>query len=159
MSSGVSPATEEGNVIRTSGIISALTPAGVDTTLWWVTRSPGGTLWAGGDGATVLRSNGAGGFDPVEVPASDGTVFGIWAAADDDVWLVGGKGTAGAFVWRFDGARVVASTGLPDGIASGNIVYKVWGASKDDVWFCGSAGLLLHWDGAAFTRFTTNGET
>ncbi|MDF2691943.1 MAG: Type fimbrial biosis protein PilY1, partial [Labilithrix sp.] len=31
------------------------------------------------------------------------------------------------------------------------LLTAIWGSSKDDVWAAGAAGIILHWDGAAWT--------
>ena len=126
--------------------------------LWWVFGIPGGPVFFGGSGGTILRYEG-GTFTPMTTPATQ-TVFGIWGANADDVWAVGGNfgGAGGAFAWRWDGDTWTASTEVPAETASQGTVFKVAGRAADDVWMSGTAGLALHFDGAALTPETVAGD-
>lgn len=116
--------------------------------LWWVHPAPGGAVWFGGEDGMILRHDGAS-FERMTTPATGVIVFGIWAAAADDVYAVGGAGGAAGFVWHYDGASWSTIT-LPD--HDGDAVFKVWGTTSSDVWVCGFGGLLYHYDGASWTR-------
>ncbi len=110
-------------------------------------------------------------------------LFGVWAAADDEVWAVGAAGT----LLRFDGkawtrhATKVATpltsiwgAGREAGWALGpgallrydgkgwraqeplpGATLLLWGAAADDVWAAGRA--LHHWDGTAWTPAAVDG--
>ncbi len=101
------------------------------------------------------------------------TLFGVWAAAADDVWAVGGTPGAGAgapndVALHFDGTSWAPS---PPPQKLGLAFFKVWGASADDVYLVGEAGTVWHRRGArdpqwsresnppvaAGTLFTVNG--
>jgi hypothetical protein len=72
-------------------------------------------------------------------------LFGVWAAASNDVWAVGTRiGTPQTLTLHWDGTAwsVVPS---PNPSQSGDILYAVAGTSSDDVWAVGTA--ILHWDG------------
>lgn len=116
--------------------------------LWWVNGpSEEGPIYMGGEGGLILRYDGAS-FTAMTTPGT-GTVYGIWAAAPDDVWAVGGVGASNGFAWRYDGAAWSAVE-LPD--LGGHGLYKVWGNASDDVWMVGAAGRMLHWDGSTIKR-------
>ncbi len=87
-------------------------------------------------------------------------VFGLWGAAADDLWAVGGilGGAGDGFAWHFDGAAWSATTGggVPMEIASAGTVFKVYGRASDDVWMSCTAGKMLHWDGVAFDEQDLN---
>lgn len=120
---------------------------GVTASLWWVTRTPAGTVWFAGERGTVVRWDGAATAFDTGVAT---TLFGIWGCADDDVWAVGGDVGAGEkdVIVHFDGAAWsrAAVPGSPD-----VQLLKVWGASCDAVWVVGAGGTILHWDGAAWS--------
>src|SRR5690606_23448620 len=59
----------------------------------------------------------------------------------------------GAALWRHD-AQGWSQVEVPEG-ASSTLLYKVWGASADDVWVCGDGGVLLHYDGEAWSQVTS----
>src|SRR5687767_2169163 len=72
--------------------------------LWWVTGFAGGPVFMSGSNGTILRyQNGA--FEKLPTPGGL-TVFGMWGAAPNDVWAVGGNfgGGGGGFAWRYDGS-------------------------------------------------------
>ncbi len=125
--------------------------------LWWVTSAGGDTLWMGGADGRVLQHARASGQTVEHVLDPVLTVFGVWAAADDDVWAVGGDidASAGASqVWHWDGAAWARAT-IPADATAAMAIYKVWGRSSTDVWAVGAGGVGLHWDGAAWTTFST----
>lgn len=123
--------------------------------LWWVQAFEGGPTYLAGGGATVLRVDG----DTIErtpTPVFFGnTVYGIWGAAPDDLWAVGGFAGRDGFVWHWDGAGWDVAD-LPDDLprtAAGEVpaLFKVWGRATDDVWVVGGLGTVLHFDGAAWS--------
>lgn len=123
--------------------------------LWWVNGAGDGPIYMGGSDGMILRYDGST-FTRMETPADTGTVFGIWAAAADDVWAVGGSGDRAGFAWRFDGTAWTALE-VPD--LQNRSIFKVWGNASDDVWLVGAAdeaasltGVTYHWDGTALTQ-------
>ena len=126
---------------------------GASGDLWWVNgpsgedATDGDPIFMGGVGGLILRYDGAS-FTTMTTPGT-GTVYGIWAAAPDDVWAVGGVGAGNGFAWRYDGSAWT-SVDLPD--LGGHGLFKVWGNASDDVWMVGAAGTMLHWDGSTVER-------
>jgi hypothetical protein len=115
--------------------------------LWWVNALEGGPVFFGGANATVLRYDGAD-FAALETPGpAAATVFGVWAAAEDDVYAVGSVDGRSGFLWHYDGEalRVVPLDGvLPlDDHGATPGLFKVWGSSADDVWVVGASGVVL----------------
>lgn len=130
---------------------------GVDRpeTLWWVWGSPGGTLWAVGERGLVLRGP-ADGSAPLAVvtppAATEATLYGVWGAADDDVWIVGGIANQRAdgdddLVLHWDG-RALARVELPHRDAA---LFKVWGPpGGGELWVSGESGTLWRRQGGAW---------
>lgn len=109
-------------------------------------------VWAvgGQPGTGVAWHRGAEGWARAEVPEGPllNWVFGV----DDELWIVGNDGRA---LRRVGGGPFEAtSTGVE------HPLWGVWGAARDDVWTVGGDAartedpdpVLLHWDGAAWTR-------
>lgn len=117
--------------------------------LWWVHAMENGTVFLGGEGGMILRSEDGTTFERMTTPSSSVIVFGIWAAADDDVYAAVGIGGGNGALWRWNGAEWSVLT-LPG--HEGQAVFKVWGTGADDVWACGAGGILYHHDGTAWTR-------
>lgn len=72
----------------------------------------------------------------------------------DDVWAVGGDGVFGMepFVLRYDGvswSRASLPAIVRPGVAA---FFKVWGANADDIYMVGQNGIIMHWNGTAFTE-------
>ncbi len=123
----------------------------VPETYWWVAMTPSGAAWlVGEDGLAVRWGGGVGTRFETGV---DATLFGVWAAADDDVWAVGGSDGGGDsdVLLHFDGA---AWTQVAPPEVRGTYYFKVWGAAADDVWVVGAEGLILHYDGQAWSLHT-----
>lgn len=122
---------------------------GASGDLWWVHPVAGGPVFLGGEDGMILRREGTT-FERMTTPSSGVIVFGIWAAAPNDVYAVGGAGSSAGFVWHFDGTAW-STVEIADHDAA-EPVFKVWGTSATDVWICGYGGLLEHFDGTAWTR-------
>lgn len=126
-------------------------PVASSGTLWWVTGIED-VVYASGTGGRVVR------YDPATggvLDLSTGvpvTLYGVWGTSTNDVWTVGGN---------VDGSQPRTALLHHDGDAWTNVplppeannrtLFKVWGTAADDVWVCGQAGLLMHYDGAAWS--------
>jgi hypothetical protein len=118
--------------------------------LWWVTGFANGPVFMSGSNGTILRyQNGA--FEKLTTPGNL-IVFGMWGAAPNDVWAVGGNFGGGGFAWRFDGNAWTVFPDVPADVTSQGTCFKVNGRSADNVWISGTNGLTLHWNGALLER-------
>lgn len=73
-------------------------------------------------------------------------LWGVWGAAPNDVWAVGGNGMVpNATLLHFDGTAWTTETGLPT-LQKQRVgqFLKVWGTSADDVYVVGQRGVVLH---------------
>ncbi len=119
--------------------------------LWWV-HPTADRVTLVGTGGTILELNRASGDLPVHSgPDAETTFFGVWGAAADDVWAVGGVVGGGALpaLWHRDADGWTEVT--VDGASEGELYFKVDGTAADDVWVVGEPGILMHWDGAEWT--------
>ncbi|HSS03022.1 MAG TPA: hypothetical protein VLM79_38435 [Kofleriaceae bacterium] len=134
---------------------------GREQTLWWVTGVPEhpNDVWMVGEAGTVLRWDGTS-FVSIASP-TQATLFGAWAAAPDDVWIVGGIPGAGKavdndVVLHWDGQHLVRDDTLP---RRGTALLKVWGSDPGELWVVGEHGALWHrtqgrWDDHSMTSST-----
>jgi hypothetical protein len=74
---------------------------------------------------------------------------GIWAAADNDVWVVGD-----IVPYHWNGA-----TWAPVVIPNNLVSNAVWGSSTSDVWVVGDGGLIMHYDGASWSVVANQGTS
>lgn len=123
--------------------------SGASADLWWVHALAPDDVFFGGSKGTILRFDGSS-FESLPTP-SDATVFGIWGTSSSDLWAVGGDPllVGKAFVWRFDGQTWAPAAGMVDVPVSS--YFKVWGKSATDVRIVGNDGVIVHFDGDAFT--------
>lgn len=148
---GGSPAS--GRIMRFDGSAWAPSdpPSGTPLINWAFGFAPNDLYFAGGRG-TILHYDGA--SYTRSATLTDQNLWGIWGASPSALWAVGGDGVrAGqATILRSDGQRwekvQIPALQHPDVFA----FYKVWGSSADDVYVVGQRGVVLHWDGAAFTE-------
>lgn len=81
-------------------------------------------------------------------------LWGVWMAAPDDVWAVGGdpfeQDGAGALL-HYDGSAW-SSVELPPLDRASRALFKVWGTGPDDVFAVGDGGVILHFDGTSWTQ-------
>ena len=137
-------------VLRFDGERWTRAATGVQEDLWWVFVQDERSVFLGGTGGAILHFDGER-FERMDTPGS-GTVFGIWGAAPDEVWAVGGEpDIAPGFVWRYDGRTWSDVTAMLPPQAQGPTLFKAWGQRRDDAWFVGSDGLIVHWDGEALS--------
>ena len=129
-------------------------PSGVRGDLWWVHAAPGGAVYFAGSDATLLRYE-AGSFARMRTPGlGKHTVYGVWAAADDDVYAVGAGAGRNGFIWHFDGTElreveIDTSADVPiDEYRDIPGFFKVWGTSAEDVWVVGGGGVVLRGNAA-----------
>ncbi len=81
-------------------------------------------------------------------------LWGVWGAAPDELWAVGGRGRVDgeATLLSFDGEQWETAE-LPDFERSGvNALFKVWGTSRDNVYAVGQRGAVVHYDGSEWTE-------
>lgn len=80
-------------------------------------------------------------------------LWGVWGAASDDLWAVGGGGFTEdePVLAHYDGATW---SEVPVALETPNVhaFFKVWGSAADDVWVVGQRGVVLHYDGSAWTE-------
>jgi len=120
--------------------------------LWWVFGFPGGPVYMGGTGGMILRHEpGSDAFTLMATPGT-ATIYGIWGAAEDELWAVGGESdSAGGFAWRLRGDAWEPEPSVPADVAMGAAIWKIYGTAADEAWAVGSNGVALHWDGTAFS--------
>jgi hypothetical protein len=131
--------------------------------LWWVAGVAGegkrtdAVFACGSEGAVVRYDPATGAVDDVSVPWVSHTLFGVWGASRNDVWIVGGgpapAGGSEPVLAHFDGTTWTAVV-VPSQ-ATQRVLFKVWGNAADDIFACGSGGVLLHYDGAEWTAVPT----
>lgn len=124
-------------------------PAGTPLLAWGYGFSASDITFVG-DAGTILHFDGA-----TFTPQSSGTtedLWGVWGAAPDDLWAVGGSGQKGAVptLLHFDGAGWSASVTPTLQKANVNAFFKVWGTSASNVYVVGQRGTVLHNDGASW---------
>ncbi len=123
--------------------------------LHWVGPA-GGDVWVvGRDGATLRREGDAW---VAHASGTDVTLWGVWGAAVDDVWAVGGDGVDDApMLLHFDGTDWSTSVLPGDLPMSSHALFKVWGVDATHVFVAGDGGVLLH--GVGPTWGTTYAES
>lgn len=143
-------------VLRYDGSELRRLSTGASHDLWWV--APGGdgdTLWMSGANGLVLRCSESTETCTNKSVGGGRTFFGIIAFANDDVWAVGGDITgANGFhsAFHFDGAGWTEVTGWPESMDSGTTFFKIWGPNSADLTIVGTRGVMLHYDGSAWTQ-------
>jgi hypothetical protein len=118
-------------------------------------------IWIVGDGGTLLHYDGTA-WSPVQ-SGTQLSLGWIWGTSTGDVWIVGDQGTVMHYAGPDAGAGWVAvdvpvPTQFPDGgvgpAGDGDApidLGAVWTDAANDVWIVGDAGVILHFDGNAWT--------
>lgn len=118
----------------------------------WVTGFGADDVLFVGAGGTIVRGDGE--TWAVQESPTTQDLWGVWGAAPDDVWAVGGVPFSGGTptILRWDGTRWNLVETPPLMRANVFAFFKVWGSGPDDVWIVGQRGVVLHWDGESFTE-------
>jgi photosystem II stability/assembly factor-like uncharacterized protein len=118
----------------------------------WV-HGAGGELFLVGESGTVLHSTDqAESFEAIGPADVSDPLWGVWAAAPNDLWAVGGDPfEMSSQLLHYDGSEWTRFE-LPPLDRPAGTLFKVWGSSSDSVWVVGDAGIILHWDGSAWTQ-------
>jgi len=123
--------------------------SGTDETFWWVWGSGPDDVFFVGTGGYIGHWDGAS-IQRMESPTTS-VLFGVWGAGPNDVWAVGGDPLGAGerdLIVHYDGSTWSTVTlADPPGVA----LFKVWGAAADDVWAVGQRGVILHFDGRAWS--------
>jgi len=127
--------------------------------LWWVHGfATGERVVVGESGSIAMYAQATWTVHDTGLPGA--TFFGVWGAAADDIWAVGGPWTRAAkgaktdktVLLHYDGkawTRVDVSKLVH---ANNQSLFKVWGSAADDVWIVGDQGTVLHYDGKAWSK-------
>lgn len=142
-----------GVVMRSDGTTWAPVDLGQDVPLLnWAYGFGPDDITVVGNGGTILHYDGAAWTAQTTTVTED--LWGVWGAAPDDLWAVGGRGRAEGqdTLLHYDGTswRKVATPTLtrPNVFA----FFKVWGTSADNVYVVGQRGAVLRWDGSTWTE-------
>ena len=138
-------------VLRFDGTTWRRLAPGKTETFWWVHGTSGSDVWLVGEKGRITHWDGAA-F--TEVPSgTDATLYGVWAAAPDDAWAVGGTpdqpDATNDVVLHWDGtAWKPEALPEPKKVA----LFKVWGASADNLYVVGEAGVVWHRTASVWKR-------
>ncbi len=148
----VGGAPEEGVVMQFDGASWNQVDLGLDVPLlnWCFGFGPDDVFFAGSNG-TILHFDGAK-FTKMDTP-TDQTLWGVWGAAPDDVWAVGGQGHTDQdpTILHFDGHNWTKSSTPTASHPNVFAYFKVWGTASNNVYAVGQRGVLAHWDGSTWT--------
>ena len=148
---GGSPDT--GAVMRFDGSTWAPVDLGLSVPLLnWVFGFGPSDITVVGRGGTIIHWDGSSWSEQTSPTTED--LWGVWGAAPNDLWAVGGRGRMDgqATLLHFDGSAWTQET-LPTLERAGvNALFKVWGSSAGDVWVVGQRGGVLHYDGTTWTE-------
>lgn len=118
----------------------------------WAYGSSSTDITVVGNEGTVLHFDGNG-FTVQDTP-TDQNLWGVWGAAPNDLWTVGGNNASETdpVILHYDGTAWTESP-LPV-LQKANVraFFKVWGTGSDNVYVVGSRGVVLHWQGSEWVE-------
>ena len=125
-----------------------------DEMLHWVHRV-NDKIWAVGASGLITHLNTNGTAVPHSDPMVDEELWGVFAIAEDDVWVVGGNpratGSTEALILHYNGV-VWEQISLPELDRPCPALFKVWARNAQDIYFAGANGVLLTYDGSTLEQ-------
>jgi hypothetical protein len=110
---------------------------------WWVHGTSASDVWLVGEKGRITHWDGAAFRE--DVSGTTATLFGVWAAASNDVWAVGGTpdqpNAPNDVIVHWDGTAWKPEI-MPE--TKKGAFFKVWGSSASDVYVVGEAGIVWH---------------
>lgn len=145
---------ERGTVLHGDAGGLAVEPVPTTATLYGIWGVADDDIWAVGgdpDFSGVVLHKDASGWHDLTPAGSGGAFFKVWGAASDDVFICG---QAGAML-HWDGRTLASQSTAPTGIGRASL-FTVAGSGASDVYAVGGLGnaVVLHWDGAAWSRLS-----
>lgn len=119
-----------------------LMDSGTQHNLWGLTSGTDGTVYACGDGGTVLQYR-DGSWQALP-PISEASVHCLWAAGDGGLYAGGSMGQ----IHRYDGTFWEQVFDLYLDIT----ILAMWGSGPNSIYAVGDEGLILHWNGEKWQR-------
>lgn len=118
----------------------------------WVYGFSATDITAVGAQGTILHYDGTQWSTQTTTATED--LWGVWGAAPDDLWAVGGRGREAGqqTILHYDG-QAWTKIKTPE-LSRPNVFafFKVWGSAANDVYVVGQRGAVLHYDGQAWTE-------
>lgn len=112
-----------------------------------------GIVWTVGEAGRAIRLV-DGEVDGEFATGVDVPLWGVWAAAPDDVWAVGGDArdrNGDPVIVHFDGEAWTVEE-IPALDRDTVALFKVWGTGPDNVFAVGARGVILRYDGTAWAQ-------
>ncbi len=101
---------------------------------------------------------------------TDADLWGVWGTSGSDLWVVGGVPDSGGdcgdeavdgektCIWHYDGSSLSpVAIGKGENDRGATSMFKVWGID-DKLFTVGQNGLVLQYDGSAWTRISAGAE-
>ncbi len=130
------------------------TPLPTDTpVLNWI-HGADGTTWAvGNTGAAIRSDDGGSSWTRIDAPV-DVPLWGVFVLSSDETWAVGGD------AFDFTGLGVIVhfvddaweEVPMPALDRDSRALFKVWASGPNDVHAVGTSGVILRYDGSAWTQ-------
>lgn len=144
---------EEAAMMRFDGATWSAVDLGLDAPLLnWSYGFGADDVTVVGNEGTILHWDGASWTTQTTTTTED--LWGVWGAAPDDMWAVGGRGRGPGqeTILHYDGATWTKIK-TPE-LTRPNVFafFKVWGTAADDVYIVGQRGAVLHYDGQTWTE-------
>jgi len=139
-------------IMRRDGETWAPVDTGLDLPLMnWVFGFSADDVFLVGNRGTIVHWDG-GAWTIQETPTDD-QLWGVWGAAPDDVYAVGGSGRRGseAVLLHYDGVSW-SDVDFGELDRETRALFKVWGSGPDDVVVVGQRGVVIRWDGSEWTQ-------
>lgn len=142
-------------------------PEGLGLLVWSYGFGPDDVYTVGVDGSMAHYDGTA--WTPIDT-GTDADLWGVWGTSGSDLWVVGGVPDSGGdcgdeavdgektCIWHYDGVALEpVPIGKGENDRGATSMFKVWGI-EDKLFSVGQNGLVLQYDGAAWTRVSAGAE-
>ena len=141
-----------GRILRGDGTTWTSQTSGTTNTLFSLWGSSASNVWAAGDQSTLTRWNGTSWTTSSLGVGTNVVCNGLWGSASNNIWLVGTHiNTGNGRVYLYNGTSWTEDSSM--GTVAG--LNDVWGSGANDVWAVGVGGLILRWNGTAWSTVSS----
>ncbi len=146
---------QSGTILHYNGTDWSSVSSGTAQGLYTVWGSSASDVWVAvtSVAGTLLHYNGTSWSTVLTGTPGGASAIGVWGSSASDVWAAGSSGNSEKIL-HYNGTTWSAVSPVFSSVSAQDFA-AVWGSSSSDVWAVGDKGAIVHYDGTAWSRFSS----